>query len=220
MAKRKRRRRISGLPAIIILFILLVAGAVTWAFFYFNGNKMNLPGEWYREIDLTEVARENAKQYIETAEFGNDIDIDMYFENLVVESKLEVTKEGRFVEKVDEAQYYSIEELAREGLKKAVCDLISMRIKNNYIETNMTPEELVKETFGMDLSEYLRKYGPELIPSYSTINEQYGSDTVYTADRDSIVLGEEGTAKNSYAVTHGMIVIDYKEGAVVYHERK
>lgn len=220
MAKRKRRRRISGLPAIIVLLLLLVIGGSTWGFFYLNGNKLNLPGERYREIDVTAQVKQSAREYLNTAAFGDEIDIDQYFENLVIESKLTVTKEGQFTEKVSEEKHYEISEQARKGLEQAISDLITMRIKNNYIETSMTTEQLMQETFGMSLSEYLKQYGPELVPSYSKLNSEYGRNWSYVANRDVIMFdGETEENGTGYAVTHGMLVIDYKEGAVVYHDR-
>lgn len=220
MAKKRRRRKISGLPAIIVLFLLLVIGGVTWGFFYFNGNKINLPGERYREIDVTATVKERAKEYLSSAAFGDEINLDEYFEKLVIESNLTVTKDGQFTEKLSEDKHYEISEKARRGLEQAVSDLISKRIKNNYIETTMTTEQLMQETFGMSLSDYLKQYGPSLVPSYSELNSQYGRDKTYTANRDVIMFdGELPENGNGYAVTHGMLVIDYKEGAVVYYER-
>lgn len=219
--KKKKKKRRSMAPLIIIMSLILITVIGGGAFFYLNAYKLMLPGEWTREIDITDYAKEAAASYLSEAAFGDEISIEEYISDLKVTSMLQVTKEGEIVESLDRESYDQALKACQAGLEKAVSDLIERRIKESYIETDMSVDALINETFGMSLEGYLNEYGPKLIPDFEELEERYGSSAYYEASRDSIIIRNSETtdAEYNYAVSHGMLVIDYSDGAVVYYER-
>lgn len=218
MARRKRR---SGLPIILFLLILLLGVIAAGAFWYINGNKLMLPGEWSREIDITDQVLNEATSYIETAAFGDEVNMSDYIADIKLDSMLTVTKDGEIKEMLSEEQYNQQTAMCNEGLENAIRDLIARRIKDNYIDTDMSVDELIQETFGMSLSGYLESYGPKLMPDYSELSYEYGMSGYYEATKDGINIQytDGNSVTCNYAVSHGMLVIDYSDGAVVYYER-
>ena len=54
------------MPIIIVLLVILLVLIGGGTYFYINGNRLMLPGEWGREIDITDQVRYEAKEYIES----------------------------------------------------------------------------------------------------------------------------------------------------------
>lgn len=217
---RKKKKRIIGLPIIISLVFVLIAMIGIIAYWYINGNKIRLPGEWYRQIDLTSQVKEGIEDYLNSATFGEEIEVDKYIDVVLVESHLSITDDGKLVEVIDDQSYADAKAKANDALKQAVSDLIQFRVEKNYIETDKTPEELVDETFGMDLSKYLSQYGPQLMPKYDELNAVYGVDATYEAERETIEIFSDETVSCEYAVAGQMLVIDYPDKAAIYHSKK
>lgn len=219
MAKKKRRR--SGMPIIIVLLVILLVLIGGGTYFYINGNRLMLPGEWGREIDITDQVRYEAKEYIESAAFGDEIDIAEFIPEVKLNTVLVVSKDGEIAEVVSEEDYNQMTLACQTGLENAIRELISRRIKDNYIETDMSVDDLIQETFKTSLTDYLKQYGPKLLPDYSELDSEYGMSAFYKATKDEITIqGTDGSETVcNYAVTHGMLVIDYSDGAVVYYER-
>ena len=218
--KKKRKRR-SAAPIMIIMFIIMATIVGGGIFLYVNANKLMLPGEWSREIDITTYAVDEAGRYLAQATFGDEVEMKEYISDVKLSNVLMVTKEGEITSTVDKDSYEYALSMCKSGLETAVRDLIDRRIKENYIETDMTVDELIGETFSMSLSEYLNQYAPKLLPDYEEFETDYGMSATYVADKDSITISSEGAEDMvcNYAVSHGMLVIDYSDGAVVYYER-
>lgn len=219
--RKKRKKKISGLPIIISLLVVLMTVIFGGCFFYINGNRLMLPGEWVREIDITDRVISAAEEYLQTAAYGDEIDTSAYFADIKVTSILTVTKDGSLAEVIDTESYNQAQDKCKSGLEAAVKDLIAKRIENTYIETNKSVDELVNETFKISLSEYLNQYGPVLMPDISEMESAYGRNASYEASREQIVItyADADVHSCNYAIAHGMLVVDYNDGAVVYHER-
>lgn len=218
--RKKKRKRISGLPIIIILILTLALLILGASYFYMNGNRLSLPGEWTREIDISDYAIKEAETYLQTAAYGDEVDVSKYIADVKVVSELTVTKDGIITERISKDSYDRAAALCMAGLEEAVRELIGKRIENTYIATDMSVDELVKETFNISLSDYLAEYGPTLIPDFTELENEYGRDVTYEATRDSMTItySDGNVADCSYAVAHGMLVIDYKDGAAIYYE--
>ena len=109
--------------------------------------------------------------------------------------------------------------VTKEALKTAVVKTVEDKLKKSYIETDMTVEELVKEATGMELTDYLEKYGPKMMPAMDELSDLYGMDAEYSADRSSLnITDKTDVSVCDYALSHGMLVIDCKDGARVYHK--
>lgn len=216
MAKRRKRRSRIGIPVVIILMLIMVTMISVVAYWYINGDKLRLPGSWYREIDLTDTVKANMEEYLRSATLGNEVDANLFMDRIVITSELVITKDGQMNESIDAESYNKAKADAQEALKKAVSSLLATRIQQNYIETDMSIDELVEETLGMKLSEYLEQFGPQLIPAYNDLDSQYGMSADYEADREHMTISGENC---EYAVAAGMLVIDYQNGAIVYHNK-
>lgn len=220
--KKKRKRKISGLPAIIILMLLLIGVLTAGAVYYLFGNSLRLPGTWEREIDLTNQVRESIASYLSETAYGDEIDIRPYVDKISIKSTLTVTKESEWTEKIDSADYEEITQKANMALKQAVTELLSRRIKDSYIETDVSVGDLVKESTGMSLDAYLSTYGPSMLPSYEELSEKYGVTATYEADREYVTLFMplSGDMEYTYMTAQGTLVIDGAEGTTVYHKAK
>ena len=196
---------------------LAVIGA--GAFFYINSNSMMLPGEWHRSIDLTDDVRRNMEDYLRGVLTEDEILECDFPASVEVDSKLVISKEGKMTERIDETSYYDAMTVTKEALKTAVVKTVEDKLKKSYIETDMTVEELVKEATGMELTDYLEKYGPKMMPTMDELSDLYGMDAEYSADRSSLnITDKTDVFVCDYALSHGMLVIDCKDGARVYHK--
>lgn len=219
MTKKKKRRR-SAMPAVIILTVLLLVVITLAAIWYFMGNSLALAGEWEREIDLTAQVTENISEYITSASYGEEINVTEYIDQIKVVSHLSISKDGEWKENVDIDSYEAARGKAREALKSAVTDLLSKRITDSYIDTDKSIDELVSEAVGMELTAYLEKYGPKLMPTYEELMEKYGSNMGYSAGRESLVLSSvlTGDREYTYMSARGVLVVDGVNETIVYHK--
>lgn len=213
----RRKKSMIALPVIIALVLIMIAMVGIIAYWYVNGNKLRLPGEWYREIDLTAQVQDEIEKYLDTATMGEEINVSKYLDEIIVESHLSVGEDGTIVESIDEMSYVEAKKKANDALEETVSDLIKLRIESNFIETDKKSRDLVKETFDMELANYLKEYGPKLMPTMEEMNGEYGMKAEYVADRETMTITSEEELLCEYAVAGQMLVIDYPEGAVVYH---
>ncbi|MBP5309947.1 MAG: hypothetical protein J6Z05_04920 [Lachnospiraceae bacterium] len=216
MGRRKRRSYI-WINVLIIMMFLAVIGA--GAFFYINANRIGLVGEWHRTVDVTDEVADSIKAYLREVLSEEEIDEISLPDKIEIDSILIISKDGTMTESVDEVSYYDAQQIAKEALTDAVIHVIEDKMQKTYIETDMTTQELIKEATGMELSDYLDKYGPRMMPSMDELNESYGMNAAYTADRTNIEIARGAdTEKCDYALSHGMLVIDHTVNAAVYHK--
>lgn len=218
--KKKKKKRRSGMPIIIVLTILLIGILTAWGINYLFGNSMKLKGEWERKIDLTSQVRESMTIYLNDSSYAGAIDVSKYVNDIVITSRLSVTGDGEWIEKIDSDEYAYQTSQAKATLENAISDLLKARISESYIETDMSIDNLVNEAVGMNLISYLSKYGPVLVPSYEELSEKYGCNATFEADRESISLMSAlwGSRECSYLVTNETLVVDSKEETIVYHK--
>ena len=217
MAKRRRKRRSRiGIPVVFALMLIMFMMIGLVAYGYINANRLRLPGNWYREIDITDQVKDSMEEYLGSATMGNEVDASLFMDKIVVTSEMVINKEGQMNESINRESYDMARAAADEALRSAVSSLLATRIQQNYIETDKSIDELVEETLGMSLSAYLKEYGPKLLPDYDELDGQYGMSADYEADREHMNIS--GT-ECDYAVASGMLVINYKDGAVVYHNK-
>lgn len=213
MAKRRRRSRV-GIPVVIMLILVMLTMISVVAYWYINGDRLRLPGTWYRDIDITEDVKASMEEYLKGATLGNEVDTRLFIDKIVISSELVITKDGKMNESIDVNSYNEAKAKAQEAMKNAVSSLIATRIHQKFIDTDKSIDELVEETLGMNLSAYLEQFGPKLLPDYEELDKEYGMSADYEAGRETIsISGQE----SEYAVAAGMLVIDYQNGAVVYH---
>ena len=219
---RSRKKKRSAILVIVLLIILIIGMATAGVLLFLYGKSQMLTGEWERKIDVTDTVRENIRGYIAESTLIDEINIDDYLGTIEVESSLVIPKEGSMKEGISYESYYDANEKAYDALENIVTYLLESRIKSNYIETDMTTDELIKETVGTDLEQYLKAHGPVLMPTIEELESLYGTDASYTADREKIIISNTGGDEENcdYAITNGMLVIDRKDGGVIYHKNE
>lgn len=214
MARRKKRVNI---PAIILTLItLLIMGGCV--FIYLFGNQTMLQGEWQREIDITDYAVDAITEYLGQT-LSEKQEVWSEDTPLTVKVSLKITKEGEWIQTVDEASYNEALARAKNVLTDKVSDSLKQKIDEAYIKTDKSVDELINEATGMELSKYLEEYGPKLLPSIGELSEMYGVSATYEATRDSISrnnAGEESVF--GYVVTQDILVIDKTEETAIYHK--
>lgn len=199
------------------MMFLAVIGA--GAFFYINANRIGLVGQWHRTIDVTDDVSAGIKGYLREVLSEEEIAECSLPDKIEIDSVLIISKDGIMTESVDEVSYYDAQQAAKEALTDAVIKVIEDKMQKTYIETDMTTQELIKEATGMEISDYLEKYGPRMMPSMDELNDAYGMNASYTADRTNIEIAKgSGTEICDYALSHGMLVIDHTINAAVYHK--
>ena len=218
MHARKKKR--SAILVIILLIILIIGMATAGVLLFLYGKSKMLGGEWERKIDVTDTVRENIRDYIAESTLTDEINVDDYLSSIKIDSRLVITKEGSMKESISYESYYDANEQAYDALEKIVTTILENRIKSNYIETDLSTDQLVKETVGTDLRQYLKSHGPLLMPSIEELETVYGTDATYIADREKIIISNAGGDEENcdYAITNGMLVIDRKDGGVIYHK--
>ena len=199
------------------MMFLAVIGA--GAFFYINANRIGLVGQWHRSVDVTDEVSKSIQGYLREVLSEEEIAECNLPDKIEIDSRLVISKDGTMTETIDEVSYYDAQSLAKETLREAVIKVIEDKMQKTYIETDMTTEELIKESTGMDIDDYLDKYGPKMMPTMDELNSSYGMNATYVADRSSIEITKGSDVQNcDYALSNGMLVIDHKQDAAVYHK--
>ena len=219
MAKKRKRRSRAGLIISLILSLVLIAVISLGLYWYMFANVKALPGQWSRNIDITNNTVVNITDYMREAAMGDEIDVASLVGQMNVKIILTVDKDGKWLQQVDFESYNNCERQAKNALKQAVEQLIKNRMEKSYIENDRSIEEMVKDTVGMSLDSYLDKYGPQIIVSYDSLQNEYNIDTNYEADRNTITfISVEGDKSYEYAVANGMLAVDYGTESVIYHK--
>lgn len=218
----KRRKRNSLVPVIVFLTLMLLVVVGAFLYLLLFSNTMMIKGEWIREIDMTEYVRNEIEDYLDTANMGNEIDLSQYMSNMSVDCRMVLDSDGNYTEYIDADSYNACADAAKQVLKQAVTELIEKRMDAVKIDTDKSTEALVQEAAGMDYDSYLTKYGPQVLPSLSQLQEENDRSGTYSADRSMIyITGADGTAignaeGNLYLVSNATLVINYGDDTYIY----
>ena len=187
MAGKKRRKSVT---AIIFAVLLLVIAAMA-ALYFFLGNRLLVPGEYQRIIDISGECEKAVTEYFLTAGYDSEAISDEVKEQLAgitLSVKLEITADGQWKEKPDDEAYAQAYETAGAALKQAVKELLEKSVNSNDIATDKSVEELVKDATGMDIDSYLVKYAPQPIETYENYCERFCSEGTCEIGRDKITV--------------------------------
>lgn len=218
----RRRRKNSTLPIIIFLTIMLVVMAGAFIYLLLFSNTMMIRGEWTRQVDMTGYVRNEIEDYLETANMGDEIELDQYMSDMTIECHMVLDADGNYSEQLDIDSYNACMASARNVLKQAVTALIQKRMEAVKIDSGKDISALVSDTAGMDMDSYLMKYGPQLLPAVEDLQSENNRVGSYTADRSSITIHDaEGNSignqsGNLYLVSNGTLVINYGDNTYIY----
>ena len=179
------------------MMFLAVIGA--GAFFYINANRIGLVGQWHRSVNVTDEVSKSIQGYLREVLSEEEIAECNLPDKIEIDSRLVISKDGTMTETIDEVSYYDAQSLAKETLREAVIKVIEDKMQKTYIETDI--------------------YGPKMMPTMDELNSSYGMNATYVADRSSIEITKGSDVQNcDYALSNGMLVIDHKQDAAVYHK--
>ena len=216
MNKKKRKKGRIIFNILIFFLFLTVLGMGIFSHFFLN--RLILIGEWDRNIDVTDVVKNNIYTYLGSSNMSEDFDLDEYVQKIEIKSRLTITSDGRFEEKIDDSSYYDAQRKAAEALSEAVIMVLNNKIDEVYINTDVSTEELISQATGMNMKDYLNKYGPDLLQDLSLLNEESSISADYLANRNTIYITGQGKEQDcEYAIADNMLAIDFEDGARIYH---
>lgn len=221
MSRRRGRRR-SGLPIIIILAVLLLL-VITFGvvFLKFNNSRM-LVGTWSRTYDVSPEISDYIDAYLKDAALGPEVNSVDYLPMAPIKVVLSINADGTFETHVDEDSYNECLKIGREALKESIKELMTKRLEISYVETDKDVDTLINEAVGMDLDSYLDSYGPEVLSPIENFRAQHNYKGYYKSDRDYLYVTDvlnlpiNGELSNEYLISNGTLVINFAKGAYVY----
>lgn len=173
--RKKKRRNYGGIIAATLAFIILLA-AIIMLLFYIEKQAKQPKHEY---ISLTEEA--SAKTYVWLSEIENlNIsyeDVKEIMGDISLDILLTPTKvKGEYEMSMIEGTYEEAYEKARAGLEKSFKQAVIDRIKSEGFEGNVNDAEvdgLIKEVYGISVSEYVDICEVQVIPAKDVLEAQY-----------------------------------------------
>ncbi len=186
-------KRRSAAPLVVFLLVVLVT-VIGGGVFYLVMQKpeRKLPGVWRAEIDLTDRVLAEAESWLSSAEGGDQVSVRERLGEIRVGVILTVSADGSWSQIVDADSYAAAAESAYSALSDGLRELLLLRIAAAGREAGSTEEaeRLIADTIGMSTEEYLRLYGPELLPSEEELRTMYDGSGSYQAKGNQ--LGRSG----------------------------
>lgn len=158
-----------------------VAGGIAVEHFRPKNDPMEqLSGEWTTSIDITERVCANAEVWLEDIE-GVMVTTSELEEimgplcvSLTENYHLDENGYAVCVRAISKESYEECEEKAYTAMSIALEKLIAARIFSAGLSEDVSDvSALFLEVFGMSSTEYLCQYGPELMPPYEKLNQEY-----------------------------------------------
>ena len=97
MAKKRKRRSRAGLIISLILSLVLIVVISLGLYWYMFANVKALPGQWSRNIDITNNTVVNITDYMREAAMGDEIDVASLVGQMNVKIILTVDKDGKWL---------------------------------------------------------------------------------------------------------------------------
>lgn len=223
---RKRRKRNSAVPIIVFLTLMLVAMVGAFLYLFLFSNTLMIRGEWTRQIDMTAHVRHEIENYLDTANMGDEIDLDQYMTEMIVDCRMVLDADGVYAQRIDTDSYYACCEAASQVLKLAIGDLINKRMAAVKISSDKDVAAMVQDAAGMDIDSYLKKFGPQLMPDLADMQGENDESGSYTADRSMIYINNaDGNpvgleSGNLYLVSNSTLVINYGDNTYIYTKER
>lgn len=215
--RKKKKKRKGGARLILFLFVVLLVvmagGVFVW---WMNRPERKLPGSWHRSIDYTAEVKLAAKEWLMSAEGGDEIDLQNYLGNISVGMDLTLSKDGTWSCTIDENSYQAAQDKAYQALEEAFEDLLIQRVTNSGREMTTREEaaQSVLEAIDMTCGEYLRTYGPALLPEAESIRTQYAGSGQWRAESGVLLRDGNGMA---FLINTDLLVLSGANGTEVYY---
>lgn len=207
--RRKRRPRFCDTILIIFLLVVILTLVSTGIAAYCLQNSRQLPGVYTTKIDMTEQVIERINRYLDDASLGNETDARDYVEKVEYKLTLTLGADHSYREELKEEDYEKALSDAEGALKKALKSLAAERLQMVSLEAPDDVEALLQDAVGMNFDDYLKQYGPELLPDREELSAEYSARGSYMADREKMtVTWEDGrVTEYGYLVSDRMLVL-------------
>lgn len=157
-------------------FVTILLFVITCSLFVACQKKVVEVGSYDDSLNLDEYVNMSAHDWLSDAVLGSEVDTYQYLDIPSVSINVVLMSDNSFVKSIDEESYNICLDAAYDGLAKAFRDLIRKRMFVAELDGNITDEEIdsiLMDEIGMPLDQYLREYGPKLLPSLEEIREDY-----------------------------------------------
>ena len=215
MTKKQSRghRIIVILLLLVILALAVIAGLL--ALKLSRREDPRLTGVWQMRAELTDTARSRADTWLQRAALGEQVPAAEYLPTLSVTVRLTLSADGSWSREIRDGEYESARTAAERGLAKALRELLCLRIADagRPPETAAEAEARIQRVLGMSTEDYMREYGPALLPPLSQMHAVYDGSGMYHADGETISFDGESVR---YLMDGQFLVLLRPEGAEVY----
>lgn len=213
-----RQHRRGGRAVVILLLLVILALAVISGLLALKLSRHEEPrlaGVWQMRAELTDTARTRADTWLQRAAMGEQVPAADYLPPLSVTVRLTLSKDGSWSREIRDGEYETARTAAEKGLARALRELLCLRIADagRPPETAAEAEERVQRVLGMSTEDYMREYGPALLPELSQLHGFYDGGGSYRADAETISFDGEAVR---YLADDGLLVLLRPEGAEVY----
>ena len=202
----------------VILIILL--GYISYAYYMKNEKLNSIEGRYVRSVDLADESAGSATDYL-SGIIGADISYDEVknaMGDVSVDVFLTVTEEnkesGLLSISVSEDKYNEVYENTLSVLEDMFKDIILKRLSDagfdEYNKDNLDP--LISDSLGMPLREYLRSYGPKLIPTLDELKDLYDREETYEKTEGVLTVKDKDRIVTEYYSRSGEYLFIYEDG--------
>ena len=168
-------------------------------------------GSFVTSVDISPLVCERVDEWMDTALMREFIDSDDIITDIELELEVSFDREGNWNQSVVQQSYEKCKNVAFYRIENLVKELLILRI-NAAGEGEYSDDELnalVQETIGMSLSDYVREYIADAMPSLDELRTTYDSHGIYEVDGNVLIrdgMREEFIAgDNSIVLTKPLI---------------
>lgn len=203
---------------LLIAIMLLLTGCA----FGKEQPEKKLYGTFEGTVDITENILDNAATWMKTAEGYEDIELSEYMKDYYINIILTFDKDNNYVCNINPDSYDNCKAKAENDLQHAFCVLAEKQLSIAG-KNDVDIDAVLIDSIGMNLSEYMDSYGPELLENQYGIFTDIGSAGKYMIVDGNIVFTREdglNTFEYKYICDNDRLCIVCDSGQYEYYERK
>jgi len=217
----KEKSRGHTIVVILLLLVILALAAISCGLALRLNQRSDpvLTGRWQMQADLTDTARTRADAWLRRAALGERVAAADYLPRIALKVRLTLSEDGSWTREIEEDDYKEARTKAEEGLAKALTELLRLRIVDagRPPETEAEAEARLENAIGMSAEDYMKNYGPALLPTLDELHAFYDGSGTYQQEGQYLRFdGEE----LRYMADEGLLVLMRAEGTEVYERAK
>lgn len=145
-----------------------------------------LIGEYTQSIDLTDYAKNQAREWLSVAYLSNEIELEQYINDISVSANVSIYNNESYSVSIVAESYDEAYDKAKIGLGEALTELISIRAEKlgkDPMDAEAVNSLMLQKT-DFSMQEYIETYGPELLPSQEKLRSMYDITGSYALEGD------------------------------------